>query len=90
MKGIDMEDDFKMNFQRVEVVRNINRFESSIKHKPNVFSVVVQNSNLAKDPTVDMTSSDDKLSEDMSNRRLLEKYKESFLKVPFPLCSNCN
>lgn len=77
MKGIDMEDEFKMNFQRVEVVRNINRFESSIKHKPNVFSVVVQNSNLEKDPTVDMTSSDDKLSEDMRNRRLLEKYKES-------------
>lgn len=34
----------------VETVRNINRFESSIKHKPNVFSVVVENSNLAEDP----------------------------------------
>ena len=33
----------------VEVVRNINRFESSIKHKPNVFSVVVENSNLVSD-----------------------------------------
>ena len=31
----------------VEVVKNVNRFESSIKHKPNVFSVVVENSNLA-------------------------------------------
>lgn len=29
------------NYQLVEVVKNINRFESSIKHKPNVFSVVV-------------------------------------------------
>lgn len=29
------------NYQFVEVVKNINRFESSIKHKPNVFSVVV-------------------------------------------------
>ena len=65
-----MEDDFKMNFQRVEVVRNINRFESSIKHKPNVFSVVVQNSNLAKDPTVDMTNTE-------SNEYKLEKFKES-------------
>ena len=33
----------------VEVVKNINRFESSIKHKMNVFSVVVENSNLAPD-----------------------------------------
>ena len=33
----------------VEVVKNINRFESSIKHKPNVFSVVVENSNLEPD-----------------------------------------
>lgn len=33
----------------VEVVKNINRFESSIKHKPNVFSVVVENSNLTED-----------------------------------------
>jgi len=32
----------------VEVVKNINRFESAIKHKSNVFSVVVENSNLAK------------------------------------------
>jgi hypothetical protein len=32
---------YDMNYQRVEVVKNINRFESSIKHKPNVFSVVV-------------------------------------------------
>ena len=38
-----------MNYQMVEVVKNINRFESSIKHKPNVFSVVVENSNLTED-----------------------------------------
>ena len=36
----------------VEVVKNINRFESSIKHKSNVFSVVVENSNLASDDSV--------------------------------------
>ena len=58
------------NYQMVEVVKNVNRFESSIKHKSNVFSVVVQNSNLAKDPSVDM--------EDTTTKEYkLEKYKES-------------
>ena len=38
----------ELNYQMVEVVKNINRFESSVKHKSNVFSVVVENSNLAK------------------------------------------
>lgn len=38
-----------LNYQLVEVVKNINRFESAIKHKSNVFSVVVENSNLAPD-----------------------------------------
>ena len=52
------------NYQLVEVVKNINRFESSIKHKPNVFSVVVQNSNLAEDKSE-------------SRNEKLEKYKES-------------
>lgn len=47
----------------VEVVKNINRFESSVKHKSNVFSVVVENSNLAED-----TSS--------TRNETLEKYKE--------------
>ena len=42
-----------LNYQMVEVVRNVNRFESSIKHKSNVFSVVVENSNLAPDKEVD-------------------------------------
>ena len=42
-----------LKYQMVETVRNINRFESSIKHKPNVFSVVVENSNLAEDKSVD-------------------------------------
>lgn len=37
-----------LGYQMVEVVKNINRFESAIKHKSNVFSVVVENSNLAK------------------------------------------
>ena len=52
-----------LNYQMVEVVRNINRFESSIKHKSNVFSVVVENSNLAPD------NSD-------ARDETLEKYKE--------------
>jgi hypothetical protein len=52
-----------LKYQMVEVVKSINRFESSIKHKSNVFSVVVENSNLAKDESAD---SDDPL----------EKYKE--------------
>lgn len=64
------ESPYEMNYQMVEVVRNVNKFESSIKHKPNVFSVVVQNSNLAPDPTVDMTDVD-------SPEYMLEKYKES-------------
>lgn len=37
----------------VEVVKNINRFESSIKHKSNVFSVVVENSNLVENQNSD-------------------------------------
>ncbi len=57
-----------LKYQMVEVVKNINRFESSIKHKSNVFSVVVENSNLAK------SSKDEK---DMTEEeRTLEKYKE--------------
>ena len=47
------ENESPLKYQRVEVVKNINRFESSIKHKSNVFSVVVKNTNLAKDPTGD-------------------------------------
>lgn len=66
----DSESPYEMNYQMVEVVRNINKFESSIKHKPNVFSVVVQNSNLAPDPTVDMSDVD-------SPEYMLEKYKEN-------------
>ena len=53
----------KLKYQMVEVVKNINRFESSIKHKSNVFSVVVENSNLAPD---DSDTRDE----------TLEKYKE--------------
>lgn len=52
-----------LNYQMVEVVKNINRFESSIKHKSNVFSVVVENSNLAEDTS---SNSDEEL----------EKYKK--------------
>ena len=37
----------------VEVVKNINRFESSVKHKSNVFSVVVENSNLVENQNSD-------------------------------------
>ena len=43
----------ELKYQMVEVVRNINRFESAIKHKSNVFSVVVENSNLAADESGD-------------------------------------
>ena len=64
------ESPYEMNYQMVEVVRNINKFESSIKHKPNVFSMVVQNSNLAPDPSVDMSDVD-------SPEYMLEKYKEN-------------
>ena len=57
------DDEFKMNFQRVEVVRNINRFESSIKHKPNVFSIVVQNSNLAPNPNPDLSEKEKEIED---------------------------
>ena len=43
----------------VEVVKNINRFESSVKHKSNVFSVVVENSNLVEN----QNSDDDELKQ---------------------------
>lgn len=43
----------QLKYQMVEVVKNVNKFESSIKHKSNVFSVVVENSNLAKGEEVD-------------------------------------
>ena len=58
-----VKDDDELKYQMVEVVKNINRFESSIKHKSNVFSVVVENSNLAKD-------------ESSASDETLEKYKE--------------
>ena len=62
-------EDEELRFQRVEVVKNINKFESAIKHKSNVFSVVVENSNLVPDPTVDM-------SDDDSKEAKLEKLKQ--------------
>ena len=52
-----------LKYQMVEVVKNINRFESSIKHKSNVFSVVIENSNLPEDTS---DNSDE----------VLEKYKK--------------
>jgi hypothetical protein len=52
-----------LKYQMVEVVKNINRFESSIKHKSNVFSVVVQNSNLAPSNKKDKTDDEEKLEE---------------------------
>jgi hypothetical protein len=60
-RKVNPEPDLK--YQMVEVVKNINRFESAIKHKSNVFSVVVENSNLAEDSS---STKDD----------TLEKYKE--------------
>ena len=50
-RKVNPEPDLK--YQMVEVVKNINRFESAIKHKSNVFSVVVENSNLAPDTSED-------------------------------------
>ena len=43
----DPSNPMSLNYQMVETVKNINKFESAIKHKSNVFSVVVENSNLA-------------------------------------------
>ena len=57
-----------LGYQMVEVVKNINRFESAIKHKSNVFSVVVENSNLAKS-----SKSEDQMTK---SELAMEKYKE--------------
>lgn len=61
--GVERDEDDELKYQMVEVVKNINRFESSIKHKMNVFSVVVENSNLVEDTS---DSADE----------VLEKYKK--------------
>ena len=53
------ERDSRLKYQMVETVKNINRFESHVKHKSNVFSVIVQNSNLASDKSVDMSLGND-------------------------------
>ena len=57
----------ELKYQLVEVVKNINRFESSIKHKSNVFSVVVENSNLAKDTSEDADPTLEKYKEQLRN-----------------------
>ena len=59
--------DQDLKYQLVEVVKNINRFESSIKHKSNVFSVVVENSNLAKDESEDADPTLEKYKEQLRN-----------------------
>lgn len=61
------EQDGELKYQLVEVVKNINRFESAIKHKSNVFSVVVENSNLRENKNIDKTN-------DKETR--FEEYKE--------------
>lgn len=57
----------ELNYQMVEVVKNINKFESSIKHKSNVFSVVVENTNLAEDNSDSRDEEIEKLKEHMRN-----------------------
>ena len=51
------------DYRHVEVVKNMNRFESSIKHKPNVFSIVVQNSNLAPNPNPDLSDKEKEMED---------------------------
>ena len=51
----------------VEVVKNINRFESAIKHKSNVFSVVIENSNLAEDTSDGADEALEKYKEQLRN-----------------------
>ena len=48
-------------------MKNINRFESSIKHKSNVFSVVVKNSNLAPDDSDDANETLERYKEQLRN-----------------------
>ena len=59
--------DEELKYQRVEVVKNINRFESSIKHKSNLFSVVVENTNLAEDNSGSRNDEIEKLKKQMRN-----------------------
>lgn len=56
-----------INYQMVEVVKSINRFESSIKHKSNLFSVVVENTNLSEDKSSNRDDEIEKLKERMRN-----------------------
>lgn len=42
----------------VETIRNENVFESSVRHKSNVYSIVVSHSNLAESQTDDSTTKD--------------------------------
>ena len=60
-------EDDELKYQMVEVVKNINRFESSIKHKSNVFSVVVENSNLAKDDSESADETLERFKEQLRN-----------------------
>lgn len=57
----------ELKYQMVEVVKNINKFESAIKHKSNVFSVVVENSNLAPDKSDDADDDLKKYKEQLRN-----------------------
>ena len=70
-------EDEELRFQRVEVVKNINKFESAIKHKSNVFSVVVENSNLVPDPT----------SEDLKLEELKQHLRESITQFVRDTCN---
>ena len=66
-QSMDKSEDEMLNYQRVEVVRNINRFESQIKHKSNLFSVVVENTNLAEDNSGSRNDEIEKLKKQMRN-----------------------
>ena len=66
-QSIDKSEDEMLNYQRVEVVRNINRFESQIKHKSNLFSVVVENTNLGEDRSDSRNEEIEKLKSHMRN-----------------------
>lgn len=66
-QSMDKSEDEMLNYQRVEVVRNINRFESQIKHKSNLFSVVVENTNLGEDRYDSRNEEIEKLKSHMRN-----------------------
>lgn len=91
MQIVDNEDDVQikrdnnneLKYQRVETVKNINKFESSIKHKLNVFSIGVDNSNLSENTNINQNN-DSEVKLELYKKKL----RESVVQFVRDTCSN--